>query len=144
MTTVVYRDGILAADRKIDGWQSVCKLIRLKSGAYISGAGNWDDVVEVARWLDAKAVEANKPTLTQGSTSVIYLDSTGLYWMTDPFLRKVKVEEPYYAIGSGAHFALGALAMGATAHEAVEIAMQFDSQSGHGIDSIKVISKATK
>lgn len=43
---------------------------------------------------------------------------------------------PYWAIGSGADFALGALAYGATAEEAIEIATKLDIYTGLGIDKV--------
>lgn len=42
------------------------------------------------------------------------------------------------AIGSGAHFALGAMVAGATAIEAVTIASRLDKSSGFGVDSVTV------
>lgn len=43
---------------------------------------------------------------------------------------------PFFAIGSGGHFAMGAMAHGATAINAVLIASQLDPFSGNGIDAL--------
>jgi 20S proteasome alpha/beta subunit len=45
------------------------------------------------------------------------------------------VDQPYYAIGSGSPFALGALAQGASAKEAVEAAAKSDPFTGMGVKS---------
>lgn len=43
------------------------------------------------------------------------------------------VAEPFYTLGSGYQLALGALAMGATAKEAVEVAARYDTITGGDI-----------
>jgi ATP-dependent protease HslVU (ClpYQ) peptidase subunit len=45
------------------------------------------------------------------------------------------VEDPFMAWGSGRDFALGAMAMGATAREAVAVACRFNVYCGNGIDA---------
>jgi hypothetical protein len=45
------------------------------------------------------------------------------------------VEDQFMAWGSGREFALGAMAMGATAREAVEVACRFNVYCGNGIDA---------
>lgn len=44
---------------------------------------------------------------------------------------------PYHAIGSGRDFAIAAMALGQTAHQAVELAIGFDVNSGGGIDCLE-------
>lgn len=41
-----------------------------------------------------------------------------------------RVSEPFYTLGSGYQLALGALAMGATAKQAVEVAAKYDTITG--------------
>jgi ATP-dependent protease HslVU (ClpYQ) peptidase subunit len=43
--------------------------------------------------------------------------------------RSVRTEDNWYAVGSGAQYALGALKVGATAQEAVEAAISFSVYS---------------
>lgn len=47
---------------------------------------------------------------------------------------KIALEERFYAWGGGREVALGALAMGATAEQAVLIASKFDTNTGYGVD----------
>lgn len=44
-----------------------------------------------------------------------------------------RVAEPFYTLGSGYQLALGALAMGADARKAVEVAARFDTMTGGDI-----------
>jgi hypothetical protein len=54
----------------------------------------------------------------------------------------VRVEDEFQAWGAGRDYALGAMARGATAREAVEIAMRFDASCGLGIDEFKLLEVA--
>lgn len=47
------------------------------------------------------------------------------------------VSGPHFTFGSGQDYARGALAMGATAEEAVRVAMEFDVSTGGIIESIR-------
>ncbi len=47
--------------------------------------------------------------------------------------------DPFAAIGSGSGIALGAMAAGKTAAEAVEIAARFDSGTGNGVDVLELL-----
>jgi len=49
----------------------------------------------------------------------------------------VIIEDVFFACGSGRDFALGAMACGKTAREAIEIAAQFDCGTGMGIDTLE-------
>lgn len=50
----------------------------------------------------------------------------------------ILVEDPFMAWGSGRDYALGAMARGATAREAVEIACRFSIYCGLGIDEFSI------
>jgi 20S proteasome alpha/beta subunit len=140
MTTIAYKDGVLAADRRIDGWQSISKIFKLKNGAYVAGAGNFDDIIEAVAWLDGNPRKTDRPELPANENDILLIDGSGAYWLTDPFLKPVKILEPFYSVGSGSKYALGAMASGMTAIEAVGIAMKFDPNSGGGIDSVTITS----
>jgi len=50
----------------------------------------------------------------------------------------VLVDKPYYAVGTGAQFALGAMHAGKSAAKAVEYASELDPSSGLGVTEIKI------
>lgn len=58
----------------------------------------------------------------------LVLDTTGLYVFYSGCTAE-RITLPWFAIGSGRQYALGALAQGATTQEAVEIACKFDPYS---------------
>jgi hypothetical protein len=141
VTTVAWKAGEIAADRQADGWLSVGKLFRLKDGSVIGGAGFYDEIVEVVAWINAGAKPEEKPALPDrpdGSDFIIACPDGKAYWLTSPFLRRVELLDPFIAIGTGAKIALGAMAAGASARRAVEIACKYDESTGKGVNSIKV------
>lgn len=143
MTTVAWRAGCIAADRLLDGWMQDCKLFRLKDGSILSGAGQYDDILEVAAWIKGGCKKADKPDFSQRSDDetsdlILACPDGKAYWLTMPWLRRVEIKDEFYAIGSGAKVALGAMAAGATARQAVEIAARFDDATGSGVDALEV------
>lgn len=54
-------------------------------------------------------------------------------------LRPYKVHASFYAIGSGRRLAIGAMAAGASAKEAVEIACRFDTHSRGPVNAARVL-----
>lgn len=143
MTTVAWRAGVIAADRQLDGWMNACKLFRLKDGSILSGAGHLDDIIEVAAWINGGCKPDQKPDFSgqpkDESTDFLVACPDGkAYWLTDPWLRRVEIRDDFYAIGSGAKIALGAMAAGASAKRAIEIACRFDEATGKGVNVIRV------
>lgn len=54
-------------------------------------------------------------------------------------LRWIEVREPFYAIGSGSHLAVGAMSAGATAEEAVQAAAKHDLYTGFGTTAVTFV-----
>lgn len=138
MTTALWsaKHRQLGADKLVDSWITAGKIFPLKSGGYVTGAGYYDDIVEVAKWMDEGSKEDNKPTLADRDedakdSDFIYVDKEGTpYWLTSPFLRMIPIQETFYAVGSGGLIALGALEAGATVARALQIAAKYDPATG--------------
>ncbi len=146
MTTIAYRDGIMAADSQCtDEWgmklTDTDKIFRLHGGGLLGTAGD-DDARELMELLDSSVTEATLPTREQlGDTHTEFL---GLLWLPDDTLWYVSIsirsdeydagwdgsvsrlKRPFAAVGSGQQFAYGAMAHGATAKEAIKVAAGFD------------------
>lgn len=143
MTTIAFDGKTVAADRLVDEWMNVGKLFKLKDGRIVTGAGFYDQVVEVVAWLKRGGGESDRPALAEGEDQdsdilVIHPDGKA-YWLTWPYLRPVLVRDKFIAVGSGAKLALGAMAAGADARRAVQIACRFDPASGKGVDSVRIV-----
>lgn len=140
MTTLALKDGVLAYDsRRTAGDMITCdtvqKLIEYEGikfifcGSVCDFEGLRDAYLGKApgNALDASGFVVDGKTVWQ----VGYDKHTG-FWKS-PTLPGVA-----YAQGSGAHFALGAMDMGATAAEAVKVAKGRDVYTGGKVRTLKV------
>lgn len=131
MTTIVYRNGVLAADtRMVQGTAiigNVKKIIRRDDGALCGGAGDCAWLQAFHRWfLDAE--EGDPPIIEDNSKGVIIYSPKKIELFEQN--GTVEFKPAFLAFGSGKEFALGAMYAGASAPEAVRAAMQFDPYSG--------------
>ena len=141
MTTIAYRDGLLAADSRVtvdsdSGGARMfrCqKLYRVKTSdgtdAVVGLAGGAFDGLAFLDWLVSE--DKHPPTrLLEGGAdfTALMLNKHGLFEY-DKWCRPDRVLEKFYAVGSGAKAALGALHMGASAEKAVKIACKIDPYS---------------
>lgn len=133
MTTIAYRDGVLAADTLNtsgtyrDGY--VTKIV--KKGRILAGASGCG--IMTRRFLDwvRAGMPGDAPAMVNGEDKayghIFMPDGTRLTlwpngWATD--------RQAFWADGSGWEFAKGAMAMGASAEQAIGIAVQHDTKSG--------------
>lgn len=138
MTTIAYRDGMLAADSQVNGAGGrlgfTTKVGRAPDGTIGAVAGQLRDTAAFVQWLEAGA-EGDPPHLfdedadgilirPDGTTFAVEATSDGKPAVLSP------MQAPFLACGSGWRYALGAMAMGADAVKAVEIAAQFDTGTG--------------
>jgi ATP-dependent protease HslVU (ClpYQ) peptidase subunit len=134
MTTIAYRDGILAADGRVsDGHLIItdtCKKIsRLSDGSLFALAG--DDVQELRliEWLEDG--EDGLPPQGKDFTAIL-VDTDGLLHtfagVGDRFVPWY--DTAFAAFGSGADIAYGAMEMGASAESAVRCAMRRNTTTG--------------
>jgi len=136
MTTVAWRDGVLAADKKASEDETgftVTKLFRAKSYA-VAFYGDLSNGLLFVEWLKKRRGEC--PLNKNTGALVMELD-TGRCYQWEKGGVPLLVEDRFLSCGTGAAFAIGAMAMGATAIEAVEVASEWDNNSGLGINYAK-------
>lgn len=141
MTTIAYRDGVLAADTRCVRRGTIGVARKLFCGAgWIAGAcGEASDIHHFMRWYQAGADLDNLPTfLMYGdeetpSVEALIVTRGGVERWTHHF-QPTPVLDPYCAVGSGEQFATAAMYMGATAEEAVRVAMALDPGTGGTIE----------
>lgn len=147
MTTIAYKDGVLAADTRATGACGIksrfTKIYRLTSkvdpvrGPVLLGlTGDIYMAMRFKDWMEAGGV----PTLhdwidgDQTECDALIVHKSGLY-SGSQLCRIVPNDEPYWAEGSGAHYAMAAMYCGKSAIEAVRVAAHFDSYTGGRIVS---------
>ncbi len=144
MTTIAWDGKTLAADRRATDSEgqikTVSKLRRAADGRLLAAAGSVCRCGVLLDWL-ADPQSGARPAFQDVSED--YVDGieillTGVARLHQRF-GYVDILDPFTAIGSGSGIALGAMAAGKTAAEAVEIAARFDSGTGNGIDVLELL-----
>lgn len=102
------------------------KIWRLKDGRLMGHAGARRHAQKLMNWIENQDGE---PPDTKDVTAFV-VEHDGSIWVFDGESERTIGKVPYYAIGSGAQAALGALFMGASAADAVKAAMSVDCWTG--------------
>ncbi len=139
MTVIAVRDGIMAVDSQINAgelkagtiqkWRAVPECF---GGGYIAAAG---DAGIVGDGMDAFCRGGEIPP-KEGMT-FIHLRADGVV-RTAENGAWFAYDAPFYAEGSGAKIAIGAMAAGASSTRAVEIACEYDSGCGGEVATLSV------
>lgn len=102
--------------------------------AIVGYSGSADSIGSVFAWLSNPV---DKPPKVRNSELIVLTSNKQIYTSYN-LGGWIFVDKPYYSIGSGSQFALGALAIGKGASKAVEIASGLDPGSGFGVTEIKI------
>jgi ATP-dependent protease HslVU (ClpYQ) peptidase subunit len=141
MTTIVCDRRSMAADKRISGVGSAvfktAKLHRVR-GSIIGFCGNPEQALQFIEW---RRNPDAKPTFSEPCFEAIEMTAAGelFWWGTE--MMAIPIEDAVYAIGSGAAYALGAMAMGAKPAKAVQIAAQYDSATGAEVQTMTLGGK---
>lgn len=140
MTTIVYRDGVMAADSQVLDRSAVVgtvkKLYRRADGAVAGTCGSLEDWAPFMKWFKNPS-GFDAPAALFDFEALVALPSGEVLWFGKSG-RCTPYTAPFYAIGSGYQAALGALHAGASAERAAEIACLVDVDSGGPIIVEKV------
>jgi hypothetical protein len=140
MSVVVWKDGVLAGDKMADdnGFRSKSTKV-FKTDKFLFGSvGDSAAGTRVMQWFTkggAKPVIGDETPFRaiyvrkekDGSVSPFFLENS---LVLDP------IEDEFYAIGSGAHFALMAMHLGRSAESAVMLTIDLCTSCGFGVDSV--------
>ena len=146
--TVIAFDGVtLAADKMADcngTIRTVTKIWRGVGSELLAGAGDASSCIAIRDWYLAGADPALFPQNLQPADLWVV---KRLGKMSDFRIMKyegnqfaVTYEDRMFACGCGRDYALGAMAMGATAEQAVEVASRLDTYCGCGVDTLEFLA----
>lgn len=107
------------------------KIRRFGNGTLIGVSTNQVGAGELIMDWYIKGAKKPVPELPEDIFTMLVVKPNGeAYYANNSFLIAGPLTGEYFAIGSGSDYAQGAMAMGASAEQAVEIAARFDVWSG--------------
>lgn len=144
MTTIAYRDGIMAADsRAYSGDKNPIgqkvKIRRLSDmSLFAASSSKVGQTDKLFRLTHEHGLFKTFPTevLAQG---IVVRPNGDIFYFNDQDCFTGPIKADYLAIGSGEHYATAALFMGATAERAIEVACALDPWTGGEIHTAKLI-----
>ena len=141
MTVIAWDGKTLAGDRQTTHdntptlTRKVYRIRHPRGGHVLIGcSGHSGDCQEYIRAALGEITE--KPNFS--SLLVLLIDQQGKAWGMNERLVWWAIDAPYWSIGSGCDFALGAMHAGKTAREAVLIASKLDKSCGLGVDVVRL------
>jgi ATP-dependent HslUV protease subunit HslV len=127
MTTIAYRDGVLAGDTSVwNGDTCVArgvKVWKLADGRLVGCAGHVPTCQQFHKWLSGTGDKPALPPSENGFKAIV-IDPQGDVVFWGETLESYDLEGPFFAIGAGTPLALAAMMAGADAQRAVEIAAE--------------------
>lgn len=162
MTTIAYKNGIMACDSAWSGTEEIFtrrpKILRLPSGGLLGEAGSCDtrDIIALVGKVKTPGALPTREQLLKlrndyeailvlpsGRIFHIYCDApehAGGDWDCGIF----EVGESFYAVGHGKSYAFAVLEFGGSAKDAVVIACRRDTQSRPPIHVVSLIQAKKK
>lgn len=144
MSIVVYKDGILAADTRAYGGRGQtspgqkAKIHRLEDGTRVGiVSAVLGEPEKFLAWMKEGA-DRTKWTGDKPDLRALIIHPNGEVFLADDSIWfSGPIECATYAIGSGGDFALGAMAMGASAKQAVYVACDLDVHCGAPVQTLE-------
>lgn len=149
MTTIVVRDGVIAADSRAtieheSGGHRVTKCQKLyrkqiskREEVIIATAGESYPALVFVDWYGSGKEPPEMLIHGEADVDILVLTRHGVFEY-DKWCRGEKLKGPFHVAGSGAKAALGALHMGASATAAVRIACKIDPYSAPPIITMRL------
>lgn len=144
MTTIAYRDGVLAADSQltragvIQG--HVKKILKTPQGYLVGACGTYIRCLQFLNWAllddwdNPVQIENERDTTFSG----IVVNPKGWIHDYDDTGVMYRVRAPWYSMGSGWLVAAGRMDGGGTAEEAVRSAIKWDINSGGKVCKVQL------
>lgn len=131
----------MAADSRCSDESGSYNVEKIRKGkdCYFAGAGDWDKLLKFYDALENLKSGAELDSDTD--VEVIELRADKSIWVYESLLIPSKLKNRFFAIGTGANYAIAAMHLGASPKQAVEIAAVYDPATGGPIDVVKLEPK---
>jgi len=145
MTTIVYREGYMAGDTRayrgydveLGNKQKVFKIHNELVGISTNIVGLSNLILNYLSENNQKPLrEVIGTSIEIDHLAVLAVNEKGIARFMSHDLLWTEITGEYFVVGSGEKYALGALCLGASAREAVEVASRFDQHTNNIIDVI--------
>lgn len=143
MTTIAYKNGILAADKQSNFGPFPTRTTKVRRhGKWLAAAtGDTARIGEIHEWIEQGMDPAKLPDFQRDagtSATVLMVNEAGEVYLLENSHVLIRIEQDFYAVGSGRDFAMMAMHLGKSAPEAVELASVYDSATGQGVDTLTI------
>ena len=124
----------IAADSMCSGTDTFYEVEKLRRGklSVYGAAGDWDKIL---KFYDA--LETKGDLDSECDVEVLELRADGI-WIYESTIIPARIKNNFYAIGTGAGYAIAAMHLGKSPREAVEIAALYDPGTRGPIDVMKL------
>jgi ATP-dependent HslUV protease subunit HslV len=148
MTVIAYRDGLLAADSLATAGHVITgriqKIWRFDDGRLLGGAGGAGDMRSFVAWALGGCAGHWECQDKENGFSALVVRAEGEVVIYDAEGRDCLVEAEFIARGAGAELAIGAMAMGARADQAVEVACRYSVWCEGPVQTARLGSEFTR
>jgi hypothetical protein len=145
VTVVCYRSGLMASDSLCTTYGdrrlgSLNKIFRDANGNIAGYSGDGGALDDFRNWFLAGADHDKRPPPPVGDVrfQAIVVNAQGEAFDVGERFHLARIEAPFYAIGSGAPIAIGAMEMGASAEQAVAAAIKWQTSCGGEIQTLRI------
>lgn len=136
MTTIAARFSTLeiAADSCVSGDDSHYLVEKLKRGkdSIYGGCGDFEKLLKFYQ-----AIESGGELDSDTDVTILELRHDGI-WIYESCIIPARIKNDFWAVGTGANYAIAAMHLGKNPREAVEIAATFDPGTSAPIDFLKL------
>lgn len=139
MTTIAYRDGVLASDSRIcrEGLilsDKMTKIWKLTDGSLFGGSGIPPFIATYRDWLQGGRVEKRPPLIDKECWSIcVQIHLGGRVELHEEGGSSILPSDIVFGCGSGRDFAIAAMDFGRSVADAVSYAMTRDPGSGGAV-----------
>jgi ATP-dependent protease HslVU (ClpYQ) peptidase subunit len=114
-----------------DSFYLVEKLRRGKASIY-GACGDWDKILKFYQ-----ALESGGELDSDLDVTVLELRNDGI-WIYEGTIIPARIKNEFWAIGTGANYAIAAMHMGLSPADAVKLACKYDTSSHEPVDVLKL------
>jgi len=141
MSIIAWDGKIVAADKQATEGdiRSLCRKLERIRGAIVATVGDVSHSTKLIKWYRAKGSEADFPKYSaKEDAMLIVFNDNGQVYEYGATGGKFLITDPFMAWGTGKDLALGAMAMGANAKKAAQIACKYNVTCGMGVVSYRI------